>query len=174
MATIPSANPPIRFGEFPSFAPFYTPTEMLLLGVFAGAKFNRINAQKTIPPEVFIDVPWNKYVKEPDMAENYFNVIAVERDREIGIIEKRYHPHGWFQWYCGFYHGRRSIVDAARIRQWEKELKNISHYIRNGVYAGEGNRWTDNAAFTVYKQHLLQFGWDPTQDPLTYVIPELP
>ena len=190
MATIPTNSTPLKFDGLPGFNPFYTPREMLQLGVFDGAFFKKITTMRDIPTEeLFKDIPYEKYAqilipKDDDEAPilgevttvNYFGRVVPRRNRchNMGPNEKIL-DLDWFSWYCKFYYGRRSIADAGRMRQFRDEVVTLFHYIKNGVSNNPVqpvgyDKKTDLTQFKEWRQQLLHFGWDPTVDPAIHGI----
>jgi len=98
------------------FAPFYSPAEMLAMGVFEGKYCNDCTGE--FPADWFLQAQLSV---RPDEGLNYFGVksrqpLSVWRDK--GWIYGP-DPRGWFQWYCRFYMGRRlPEIDAIQIRRW--------------------------------------------------------
>jgi len=102
----------------PEFTPDLTPREMLEAGVFGGAYFRKI--PNDLPKKWFA-----KAKQSPDGEKhkdlNCFGVHASQPLRvwqEKGWIHKD-DPHGWFQWYCRYYLGRRHEDDARQIKRWK-------------------------------------------------------
>ncbi|WP_185968521.1 hypothetical protein [Paracoccus sp. M683] len=100
----------------PGFAPFYSPAEMLQMGVFEGRYLNDCRAE--FPESWFASA---KLSARADPALNYFGVKSrqplAEWRRKGWIIQPD--PRGWFQWYCRYYLGRRLPgVDDRQIKRW--------------------------------------------------------
>ncbi len=98
------------------FAPFYTPAQMLEMGVFEGKYLNDCKAE--FPASWFESA---KLSDHPDEALNYFGIKSRESLsiwRQKGWIYGP-DPRGWFQWYCRYYMGRRlPDTDAIQIKRW--------------------------------------------------------
>lgn len=89
-----------------NFNPFYTPQEMLALGVFDGGYF--ADDPGCIP---------DHWVVRPT---NYF-APRVGSSRSVWEASGWIHgadPLGWFQWYCRYFQGRRMEDDARQIARW--------------------------------------------------------
>lgn len=178
-ATVPSTDPPIGMVRSSIFQPYYTPKEMLTLGVFGGAFFGSSNAQKILSTgpltiggamdSLFRGLPKLKY-ESPiyDPNQNYIpgQTLAVQR-RGLNMPSyiKRLNPFGWFEWYVNWYYGCVSQADNWRISQWQKSINVHWLYIANGVYTGGGNKFTDLTYLPMRRQRLIELGWDPTIDP---------
>ena len=39
-------------------------------------------------------------------------------------------PRGWFQWYCRYYMGRRSIDDERQTRRWRQMRRHVAQVTR--------------------------------------------
>ena len=122
-------------GFDPEFRPDLTPAQMLSLGVFSGAYF------KGVPEGIPSDLPksWFKGVTlstdgQEDRTLNYFKVSASQSREEWqqkGWIHKQ-DPHGWFQWYCRYYLGRRTPKeDARQINRWKAINRHLAQIVKN-------------------------------------------
>ena len=98
------------------FNPYYSPSEMLSMGIFEGKYSNDCKSE--------FPISWFENAKLSDLPNiniNYFNIksrqpLGVWRDK--GWIYGP-DPRGWFQWYCRYYLGRRlSEIDAIQIKRW--------------------------------------------------------
>lgn len=98
------------------FSPFYSPRQMLEMGVFEGKYLN--DCQAEFPSHWFDNA---KLSDVPNPELNYFGVKSrqpLSVWREKGWIYGP-DPRGWFQWYCRYYLGRRlPDIDAIQIRRW--------------------------------------------------------
>ena len=98
------------------FSPFYTPAQMLEMGVFEGKYCN--DCQDEFPKSWFENA---KISITPQISINYFNIksrqplsVWKEKDWIYGPD-----PRGWFQWYCRYYLGRRlPEIDTIQIKRW--------------------------------------------------------
>lgn len=117
------------------FKPELTPKQMLKLGVFGGAYF--IGVDGGIPSD--LPKEWFRKAKLSESGKpmndcNYFGVSAsqslTEWKRKGWIYPKD--PHGWFQWYCRYYLGRRiPEEDARQIKRWRAITRHITQIKRN-------------------------------------------
>lgn len=98
------------------FEPYYTPKEMLEMGIFEGRYCNDCGDE--LPTDWFENA---KTSAQPDPDLNYFGIksrqpLSVWRQKGW-IIEPD--PRGWFQWYCRYFMGRRlADIDARQIKRW--------------------------------------------------------
>jgi hypothetical protein len=141
----------------PEFKPELTPQQMLKLGVFGGAYFDGVDG---LVPN---DLPrsWFKGVKRSPDGEkkdelNYFGINASQPLsvwRAKGWIYKD-DPHGWFQWYCRYYLGRRIPgEDERQIRRWKAMVRHsaqIKKHCRKG----------DASCHPKQRQALLHWAYD--------------
>jgi len=99
------------------FTPYFTPKEMLDLGVFEGKYMN--DCQKEFPSAWFKNA---RISETADINCNYFKIksrqpLSVWRDKGWIIGDD---PRGWFQWYCRYYMGRRDEgIDDKQIKRWK-------------------------------------------------------
>lgn len=178
--TIPSTDPQIlTVSVDPQFKPWYTPNEMLRLGVYGGWFFSnttrRYQTFKTIPPDATRGVSGTKYLTPIyDPSINYFatNGISLYGDRWFNMPTtfKRLHV-GWFDWYCRYAYGTYSPADEIRMTQWRKLISVEAYYIQNGIYEGETDRWSDLTFLPQRRQRLLELAWDPSRNPITFGLP---
>jgi hypothetical protein len=116
------------------FEPQLTPRELLEMGVFGGKYMT--DCRKEFPAS------WFKRAKlatgERDKALNYFGVHA---SQPLSVWRKNgwLHPddpRGWFQWYCRYYMGRRSMDDERQIRRWRQIARHVAQ-VRQGCDPGD-------------------------------------
>lgn len=106
-----------------AFMPELTPKELLALGVFGGKYMTDCTAE--FPRD------WFEHAKlcpeRHDAKLNFFGVNAsqplAEWRRKGWIYEED--PRGWFQWYCRYYMGRRSVDDQRQIRRWRAMRRHV-------------------------------------------------
>ena len=125
----------------PEFTPQLTPREMLKLGVFGGAYFDGVDGliPSDLPKSWFAGVKLSPNEKKQD-ALNYFGLNASQPLavwKRKGWIYKD-DPHGWFQWYCRYYLGRRlPNEDARQIKRWKamrRHIAQIKAHCRTGDF----------------------------------------
>ena len=115
------------------FAPELTPPQLLALGVFGGRYMT--DCADEFP------LGWYRRAKlstERDPALNFFGVNA---SQPLSVWRRKrwiYHedPRGWFQWYCRYYMGRRSLDDARQIRRWRQMARHVAQ-VRQGCLKGD-------------------------------------
>jgi hypothetical protein len=111
-----SLSAPAGASFAPNFQPFFSPREMLSMGVFEGKYCN--DCTDEFPKQWFENA---KTSATPDPTLNYFGIKSrqpISVWREKGWIFEP-DPRGWFQWYCRYYLGRRlPVVDAIQIKRW--------------------------------------------------------
>lgn len=107
----------------PRFEPELTPKEMLSLGVFGGKYMT--DCKDEFPREWFESAKLNDKFHDPKL--NFFGVNASQSLRvwrQKGWINP-IDPRGWFQWYCRYYQGRRSVDDERQIGRWRAMKRHI-------------------------------------------------
>jgi len=141
-------------GEYfdPGFAPFYSPCEMLNMGVFEGKYLN--DCVDEFPESWFQKA---KLSEQADVAMNYFGVKSRQPlntwHRNGWILGPD--PRGWFQWYCRYYLGRRlPEIDLLQIGRWRGFARHAGQ-IRANCYRG------DILCRPRQRQALLQWSRDP-------------
>ena len=134
-----------------SFTPYYSPEQMLQMGVFEGKYCNDCHAE--LPDAWFAKA---KTSAQPDPSSNYFGVksrqsLAIWRQK--GWIMGP-DPRGWFQWYCRYYLGRRlPDIDNRQIKRW-RAFKRHAAQVRANCDVGD---WTCRPR---QRQALLQWAYD--------------
>lgn len=113
----------------PEFRPELSPKEMLELGVFGGRYMT--DCQDEFPKDWFTSAKLDP--NGPDKNLNLFKVNASQPLKvwiKNGWIRPQ-DPRGWFQWYCRYYMGRRSVDDDRQIRRWKAIKRHISQVKKN-------------------------------------------
>jgi len=117
----------------PGFKPDLTPKEMLNLGVFGGKYMTDCTAE--FPAGWFKSAILSPQKKDPKL--NYFGIDASKPLRywqKKGWINPQ-DPRGWFQWYCRYFMGRRSLDDERQIKRWKQMVRHVAQikkYCRKG------------------------------------------
>lgn len=144
------------------FYPSYTPFEMLEMGVFGGLYLN--SDREEYPVEWFEKAKLSQ-IGVQDSNLNYYKVLSgqpLHVWREKGWIHTQ-DPKGWFQWYCRYYRGRRSVDDQRQIKRWKSFIaRHRAQVFKNAFDEFEFN---NDKYRPVQKQGLLQWAWDYRQDP---------
>lgn len=135
------------------FKPFYTPKQMLEMGVFEGRYLNATRHE--YPADWFAAA---KLTDRPDEALNHFGLksrLPLSEWQVRGWIDPQ-DPLGWFQWYARFSLGRRSADDNRQIRRW---LAFVRHSRQVELHGGG-----DVTKRRRQRQALLQWAHDPYPD----------
>lgn len=120
----------------PEFKPDITPKEMLSLGVFGGAYF--IGVSGLIPSD--LPKSWFSNTELSEDGEkhgelNFFGISASQPLsvwRKKGWINEKHDPHGWFQWYCRYYMGRRlPDEDSRQIKRFRAMRRHMAQVVKN-------------------------------------------
>lgn len=142
--------------KFPEFKPFYSPKEMLEMGVFEG-KYLR-DCHKEFPSSWFTKAKEAKEAKE-NKAEPDINFFGVKSRKDLSHWKEKNwiignDPRGWFQWYCRAYYGRRDPeVDETQVKRWLSFKRHLSQVTLN---CKKG----DKTCRPVQRQALLQWSYN--------------
>ncbi len=133
------------------FNPEITPKEMLELGVFGGKYMT--DCSNEFPKSWYKNAKLCHKFHDPKL--NFFGVnaskpLAYWRKKEWIYPED---PRGWFQWYCRYYMGRRSVDDDRQIKRWKAMRRHIRQL---EIHCGKTN-W---ACRPRQRQALLHWAYD--------------
>ena len=148
-------------GEIYNFEPYYTPKEMLKMGVFEGKYLN--DCYNEFPME------WYKSAKTSKIADpknNYFKIksrLSLQQWQKNGwvpihdknnlVVVKVKDVRGWFHWYCRYYLGRRlSEIDDIQIKRWRSFARHFAQVKKNAR--------GDITKRPKQRQALLQWSWN--------------
>lgn len=132
------------------FSPVFSPREMVEKGIFGGSYFNDGLLQEgdgyPFYEELFSGLDSDLLIREkykPSVNKfkirsgmDYFYWMQMN-----WIAEED--PHGWFEWYCKFYLGRRGSDDTRQISRWQD-------------FCGPRGRWRNN----IYKKIHATGDWN--------------
>jgi hypothetical protein len=129
-----------NIGQFDDelFQPYFTPQEMLTIGVFEGKYLNDCILE--FPREWFqaaLDAK-NLSPGTPNINCNYFKIksrMSLQHWQNQGwipIIPGDPDNRGWFQWYCRYYLGRRiPDLDHKQISRWRSFKRHYGQVSKN-------------------------------------------
>lgn len=133
------------------FNPELSPKQMLKLGVFGGKYIN--DCKSEFPKDWFNGAKLSPNKKNPKI--NYFGVDASQKLsdwQKKGWINSQ-DPRGWFQWYCRYYLGRRSLDDDRQIKRWKAIKRHVAQVKKNC-------RPNDLSCRKRQRQSLLHWAYD--------------
>ncbi|MGH1577777.1 hypothetical protein [Planktotalea sp.] len=134
------------------FAPYFSPQEMLEMGVFEGKYCNDCTGEF---PE-----SWFQNAKLSTRADPSVNYFAIKSRQPLSVWQQKGwilepDPRGWFQWYCRYFLGRRlPMVDAVQIKRWRGFARHAGQVRANCQPA-------DIFCRPRQRQALLQWSYDP-------------
>ena len=142
----------------PEFAPYFTPGEMLEMGVFEGKYLNDCILE--FPREWYEDAIKSGSLS-PEMANIECNCFSIKSRMSRGEwLNKGWIPQipgdpdnrGWFQWYCRYYIGRRiPELDNIQIKRWKAFKRHYGQVRKN---------CNDINCRPKQRQALLQWAYD--------------
>jgi hypothetical protein len=124
--------------DHPEFTPYFTPGEMLEMGVFEGKYLNDCILE--FPREWFEDAIKSGTLSpnNPNVTCNCFSIKSRLSRSEwlkngwIPQIEGDPDNRGWFQWYCRYYIGRRiPEIDIIQIKRWKAFKRHYGQVRKN-------------------------------------------
>ena len=143
--------------RYEGFDPYYTPQQMLVMGVFEGKYMN--DCEGEFPHEWYTAANnRNKLSQKADPSVNYFKIksrLSLGEWRKRGWIPAYSGDkdiRGWFQWYCRYWIGRRTPYDHIQIKRWRAFARHSAQVRKNSP--GDLNKRRKQ------RQALLQWSWD--------------
>ena len=145
--------------RYENFDPFYTPNQMLSMGIFEGKYMN--DCEHEFPREWYTNARKKDKLrpKKADPSVNYFKIksrLSLQEWKTRGwvpINTKDKDIRGWFQWYCRYWIGRRiPEVDAIQIKRWLAFARHFAQVKKNA----RGNIKKRPRQ----RQALLQWSWN--------------
>jgi len=136
------------------FEPELTPPEMLALGVFGGRYMTDCRSE--------FPASWFRRAKlSPGRRDSKLNCFGVNASQPLAVWRRKGwidpdDPRGWFQWYCRYYMGRRSLDDVRQIRRWRQMKRHVAQ-IRTGCYP------RDLSCRPRQRQALLHWAYDSSK-----------
>lgn len=171
----------VYFSDYPEFRPNLTPLQVIKRGSFGGTYFRPIKSTvigKNLKnfhkryrffdkvSENLLTRSWEDY----DVNINKYKAkvgTTLEFWEESGWISK-YHPYGWFEWYCDFYSGKRCEDDRRQIDRWLHTAGPKSRFRRNLINQIKRKKTTYND-FSVspkIRQTLQHWSYELTEKDL--------
>jgi hypothetical protein len=145
--------------RYDDFKPYYTPQQMLVMGIFEGKYMN--DGEEEFPKEWYIAAKKRNKLSpgKADPSKNYFKIksrLSLNEWRKRGwvpINKKDKDIRGWFQWYCRYWIGRRiPDVDTIQIKRWKAFVRHYAQVKKNA----NGNLKKSPKQ----RQALLQWSWN--------------
>ena len=134
------------------FNPYYSPSEMLSMGIFEGKYCNDCKSE--------FPISWFENAKLSDLPNININYFNIKSRQPLGVWKDKGwiygpDPRGWFQWYCRYYLGRRlQEIDAKQIKRWRAFTRHAGQ-IKANCEPG------DIFCRPRQRQALLQWSHDP-------------
>lgn len=157
---------------YENFKPNLTPKEMFEMGSFGGTYWREIYSSINKKSYKNEHKKFN-FLKNIDnnllTRQNYdrsINKYKVKVGSTLEIWEskgwiKSKHPYGWVQWYCDFYHGKRSSDDERQIDRWIKTAGPKSRWRRRliNLLREQNSSYDDFTVSPVIRQILQHWGY---------------
>jgi len=194
---LPSEKLPYRgkdnclvFEDYVDFRPNLTPEEVLQAGSFGGGYFRPIQSgvtRKSYGDTVYKEFPAS-WFEGLDIAKQVtssrYNVSVnrylVKSGNSLEHWESRgwmkpQDPYGWFQWYCRFFLGRRTLDDARQVGRWVSAIgpKGRWRTFLVGQCVRQGKAWDDPTGSPVTRQTLLHWGFHMTKADFDVLAPAI-
>ncbi len=134
------------------FNPYYSPSEMLSMGIFEGKYCNDCKSE--------FPISWFENAKLSDLPNININYFSIKSRQPLSVWKDKGwiygpDPRGWFQWYCRYYLGRRlPDIDGIQIKRWRAFSRHAGQ-IRANCDPG------DVSCRPRQRQALLQWSHDP-------------
>jgi len=135
-----------------NFLPFYSPKQMLEMGIFEGKYCN--DCTQEFPDD------WFQNAKTSEIADPGLNYFEIKSRQPLHVWRQKGwiygpDPRGWFQWYCRYYLGRRLFqIDQIQIKRWRAFARHVGQ-IRANCAPG------DIFCRPRQRQALLQWSYNP-------------
>lgn len=157
------------FKNHPEFTPNLTPKEIFAQGAFGGTYwrpiYSTVTKKKYKDPHLEFPKSWWRGLSDEYLTSevcnkdiNKYNVksgTSLKYWESKGWIHKQ-DPYGWIQWYCRFYHGRRSSDDERQIKRWLGIQQRFKKRLINMIEK-KGTRYNDYTVSPKIRQLLLQW-----------------
>ena len=154
------------------FKPSKKPVEIINEGAFGGTYFRDIysgvNGKWYRNSWKEFDFLRSKELDKTYYASNYYDVgvnkYGVKCGTSLRFWENKgwinyQDPHGWSQWYCRYYLGRRSGDDEKQIKRWI-EIVNRFKGILVKMIKDKGAKFDDYSVSPKIRQILLHWGYE--------------
>ena len=122
------------------------------------------------PIQYYNGIKKEDITKSYDKYDKFYNKYKVKTGStyefwcEKGWI-KETHERGWYQWYGGYYYGKRTAYDDDEIKRWERfagpKGRFRLHLITKIHKAG--GKWDDETISPKLRQNLLEWGYKLTK-----------
>lgn len=140
------------------FTPWYTPTQMLDLGIMMDTYY--FEATKGVASKYTSHKNALKRGDKRDPDRNYFGVASRQSWKEWqrkGWLSKE-DPAGWIEWYFKYFEGRRlPDEDKRQISRWK------SFVARHQAQINQAGVLKDLTKRLKQRQALLHWAWDSTK-----------
>lgn len=173
-------NNELVFNEYPEFIPNLTPKEMFELGSFGGTYWRPIyssvnkkhykNRHLKYPKSWWKGLPDNFLTNEWDDYDTKINKYKVKVGTTLEFWECKgwiheEHPYGWVEWYCDFYHGKRSEDDERQVKRWVQTAGPKSRFRRQLInrILRKGTTYDDIEISPKIRQTLQHWGYKLTR-----------
>jgi len=167
----------IEFNDYPEFTPNLTPYQVMKNGAFGGTYWRPIYSSITKKnyKNQHKKYKWNlpDELLNSEICNKLINKYKVKSGTSLEYWESKkwitkFDPYGWFQWYCNFYQGRRTIDDQRQINRWlgiAGPTGRFKNRLINNIKKNK-TKYDDYNISPVIRQLLLQWGYELTKEDL--------
>merc|ERR1712070_528555 len=128
-----------------------------------------MGVHEEFPPSWFVGLDANTLITA-DKYNSAVNKYKAKCGNSLEVWEtsgwmRAQDPYGWFQWYCRFFLGRRTVDDQRQVDRWVQAIGEKGRWrtFLVGHCVKAGKTWNDPTVSPVTRQTLLHWGYQLTK-----------